>query len=269
MRRQLRRLGLAHDDRAQRRDHRPGYYRWTQWIFLQIYNTWYDAEAVRPADRRAGAALADRRRLAEPTAGRGRCPTACALGRPERRLSGPRVLDAHRLAYCRGAGQLVPRAGHRAGQRGGHRRGAQRARQLPGLQAQPAPVDDAHHRLRRPAGRRPGPLDWPETIKLMQRNWIGRSEGRGSTSRRQPRARRDRGLHDPSGHAVRRDVHGARARAPARRPAGLRCLADGRPPTWTGGAATPRDSGRGLPARRPRARPTWSARPRAGTRPVS
>ena len=31
--------------------HRPGYYKWTQWIFLQIYNSWYDQDANhRPAD---------------------------------------------------------------------------------------------------------------------------------------------------------------------------------------------------------------------------
>ena len=57
----------------------------------------------------------------------------------------------------RGAGQLVPRPGHGAGQRGGHRRRAQRPRQLPGVQAAAAAVDDAHHRLRRPADRRPRP----------------------------------------------------------------------------------------------------------------
>src|SRR5215207_11084644 len=42
MRRQLRRLGLAHDRRRSIETTDPMYYRWTQWIFLQIYNSWYD-----------------------------------------------------------------------------------------------------------------------------------------------------------------------------------------------------------------------------------
>ena len=46
MRRQLRALGLGHDPRRGPVYHRPcRYYRWTQWIFLQIYNSWYDADA--------------------------------------------------------------------------------------------------------------------------------------------------------------------------------------------------------------------------------
>ena len=47
MRRQLRRLGLAHDGRRSVATTDEGFYRWTQWIFLQIFNSWYDAEADR------------------------------------------------------------------------------------------------------------------------------------------------------------------------------------------------------------------------------
>ena len=47
MRRQLRRLGLGHDRRRELATTDPGYYRWTQWIFLQIFNSWYDGRAGR------------------------------------------------------------------------------------------------------------------------------------------------------------------------------------------------------------------------------
>ena len=40
-----------------------------------------------------------------------------------------------------------------------------------------AAVDAAHHRVRRAAGGRSGAADWPESLKEMQRNWIGQSVG--------------------------------------------------------------------------------------------
>ena len=46
MKRQLRRLGLAHDDRRAIATIDPGYYKWTQWIFTQIWDAWYDVDAV-------------------------------------------------------------------------------------------------------------------------------------------------------------------------------------------------------------------------------
>ena len=47
MRRQLRRLGLSHDRRRSISTTDPGYYRWTQWIFTQIFNSWYDTDLER------------------------------------------------------------------------------------------------------------------------------------------------------------------------------------------------------------------------------
>ncbi len=45
---QLRRLGLAYDERRTFSTTDPEYYRWTQWIFLQVFNSWFD-----PADAKA------------------------------------------------------------------------------------------------------------------------------------------------------------------------------------------------------------------------
>jgi leucyl-tRNA synthetase len=44
-RRQLLRLGLAYDWEREVRTSDPGYYKWTQWAFLQMFNAWYDRRA--------------------------------------------------------------------------------------------------------------------------------------------------------------------------------------------------------------------------------
>ena len=60
-------------------------------------------------------------------------------------------------------------------------------------------------------------IDWPERTKTIQRNWIGRSEGAELLFRDRRARHRRAGLHDAAGHALRRDVLRARARAPAGR----------------------------------------------------
>ena len=47
MRRQLRRLGLTHDQRREVSTADPRYYRWTQWIFLKLFNSWCDPDTGR------------------------------------------------------------------------------------------------------------------------------------------------------------------------------------------------------------------------------
>src|SRR5690606_18139606 len=90
MRRQLGRLGLGHDPRRSVATTDPGYYRWTQWIFLQIFNAWYDPEAQRA--RPIAELEAELASGARPTPD-GR--EWAALGAAERR----QVVDAHRLVY--------------------------------------------------------------------------------------------------------------------------------------------------------------------------
>ena len=52
-RRQLGRLGLGHDSRRSFSTTDVDFYKWTQWIFLQIYNAWFDPAAEQgPPDRR-------------------------------------------------------------------------------------------------------------------------------------------------------------------------------------------------------------------------
>ena len=52
MQRQLRRLGLSHDPRREISTADPRFYRWTQWIFLKLFNSWCDPRTgqARPVD---------------------------------------------------------------------------------------------------------------------------------------------------------------------------------------------------------------------------
>ena len=53
-RRQIKMLGFSYDWGRELATTDVDYVRWTQWIFLQIYDTWFDAGATkRPADQRA------------------------------------------------------------------------------------------------------------------------------------------------------------------------------------------------------------------------
>ncbi len=177
MRRQLTRLGLAHDRRREIMTSDPSYYRWTQWIFLRMFNSWYDPAAApaAPAGSR-GRARPICELVAEFEAGR-RTPD----GRPWSALSAGEqrdVIDGHRLAYlaevvvnwCPGLGTVladeeVTAEGRSAvGNYPVHRR----------------PLRQWMLRITAYAERLLAGLDevaWPENVKRLQRNWIGPSGG--------------------------------------------------------------------------------------------
>ncbi len=151
-RRQIKSLGFSYDWQREVDTTDPDYFRWTQWIFLQIYDTWYDSELKK--------------------------------GRPIRELPIPsevidkqKYIDSHRLAYlaevpvnwCEALGTVL---------------------------SNEEVIDGKSERGNHPVIRRPlkqwlmritayaerliddlAPLDWSESIKQMQRNWIGKSEG--------------------------------------------------------------------------------------------
>jgi leucyl-tRNA synthetase len=179
MRRQLRRLGLAHDSRRTFATIDPGYVRWTQWIFLKIFDSWYDPDAVRP-DGGHGQARPVPELVAEYEAGTRVLPadagatTWAELDAVARR----RVIDAQRLAYvsktpvnwCPGLGTVL--ANEEVTVDGRSERGNYPVFKRDLLQW--------NMRITAYADRLADDLDlidWPEKVRSMQRNWIGRSEG--------------------------------------------------------------------------------------------
>ena len=169
MRRQLRRLGLGHDPRRSVSTTDESFYKWTQWIFLQIHGAWYDTETERArpiADLIAAFENGDR------STPDGRAWSALSVG--ERHD----IVDNHRLAYlsnapvnwCPGLGTILANEEVTAEGRsdiGNYPVFKRNMRQWM------MRITSYADRLLDDLDR----LDWPEPIKLMQRNWIGRSDG--------------------------------------------------------------------------------------------
>ena len=88
--RQLRRLGFGHDTRRRVATTDPEFYRWTQWIFLKIFNSWYDTalDKARPIEEL----------VAELEAGTRQPPGGVAWADLDH-VARRRVIDDHRLAY--------------------------------------------------------------------------------------------------------------------------------------------------------------------------
>jgi leucyl-tRNA synthetase len=120
-RRQIKRLGFSYDWNREISTHSVEYYRWTQWIFLQLYKKGLAYESEKPINW---------------------CPS-CKTG-----LSNEEVKDGR----CERCGTKTVRKNIRQWV---FKITEYADKLLEGL-------DD---------------LDWPESVKAMQRNWIGRSEG--------------------------------------------------------------------------------------------
>ncbi|MGC4769993.1 leucine--tRNA ligase [Micromonospora sp. DT44] len=166
---QMRRLGLAHDERRSVSTIDADFYRWTQWIFLQIFNSWYD--------RDAGRARPIAELIAEFEGGNRATPDGrswAELSVAERR----QVVDDHRLAYvseapvnwCPGLGTVLANEEVTADGRSDRGNFPVFKRNLKQWMMRITAYGD---RLLDDLDS----LDWPEPIKLMQRNWIGRSQG--------------------------------------------------------------------------------------------
>ena len=156
-RRQIQSLGFSYDWDREVDTTDPSYYKWTQWIFLLLYDTWYDQ-----AEKR-GRPIAE---LPIP-------PTVTAEGDCAIR----QFVDAKRLAFqaeipvnwCQVLGTVLANEEVIDGrsERGGH----------PVIRI---PLKQWQLRITEYAERLIDDLDmvdWPDSVKKMQRDWIGKSEG--------------------------------------------------------------------------------------------
>jgi len=141
---QLGRIGFSYDWSREVNTTDPGYVRWTQWIFLQIYNSWFN-----PATGRAE-------------------PIATYTGK---------YPDSIRLAYiaempvnwCPELGTVLANEEVIDGKS-----------EVGGFPVERRPMRQWMLRITAFAERLLAgleTLDWPDSIKLLQKNWIGRSEG--------------------------------------------------------------------------------------------
>jgi leucyl-tRNA synthetase len=141
---QLKRIGFSYDWEREVNTTDPGYYKWTQWIFLKLYNSWFNPETKK----------------AEPISTyRGDDP------------------DSVRLAYvaevpvnwCQELGTVLANEEVIDGKS-----------EVGGFPVVRRPMRQWMLRITAFANRlveELESLDWPDSIKALQRNWIGRSEG--------------------------------------------------------------------------------------------
>lgn len=195
IRRQIKRFGFSYDWSRELSTCDVGYYRWTQWIFREMFESFYDETYEWVDDLgtpQRGKARPIRELVAELEADRWRVDEALSLvpagdseGVPGLRRWGDldektrrAVLDAHRLAYlaevpvnwCPRLGTVL--ANEEVTAEGRSERGNFPVYRRP-LRQWMLRITKYADRLERDLDR----LDWPESIKTMQRNWIGRSEG--------------------------------------------------------------------------------------------
>ena len=153
--RQIQSLGFSYDWSREVDTTDPQYFRWTQWIFLQLYNSWFNPETSK----------------AEPIE---TLDYPADISTDEQKRS---WLDSHRLAYvseapvnwCPELGTVLANEEVKDG-----------VSEVGGFPVVRKPMRQWMLRITAYSQRLLDDLDgieWSDSLKEMQRNWIGRSEG--------------------------------------------------------------------------------------------
>ena len=167
-RRQLKAFGFSYDWDRSIATTDPDYFKWTQWIFLQLFGSWFDDEQQKA---RPIAELVEELEEGHRAADGVMWQNLPAADRA-------RYLDSQRLAYidevpvnwCPALGTVL--ANEEVTVEGRSERGDHPVYRRP-LRQWMLRITAYADRLLDELDS----VDWPESVKQMQRNWIGRSEG--------------------------------------------------------------------------------------------
>ena len=167
-REQLDRIGFSYDWDREVRTCDPGFYKWTQWAFLQMFESWYD-----PAQDKARP-ISELVAKFESTGYEDVTPAQWKAASAKEKSD---ILMRYRIAYqgetsvnwCEGLGTVLANDEVKDGLsvRGGY-------------PVEQKKMTQWQLRVSAYAGRLLDSLeqlDWTDSLKEMQRNWIGRSEG--------------------------------------------------------------------------------------------
>ncbi len=178
-RRQIKLLGLSYDWEREVNTTDPQYYKWTQWIFLKIYNSWYD---FRVGKARPISELTDEFELSGCSkidcglyCGNNDCCFTANGWKAMSELERQKVLKDFRLAYiaeipvnwCEALGTVLANEEVDEWTEKGYSVERRPMRQWM------MRITSYCERLLEDAAT----LDWPASTVEMQKNWIGRSEG--------------------------------------------------------------------------------------------
>jgi leucyl-tRNA synthetase len=156
-RRQIRALGFSYDWDREVDTTDPSYYRWTQWIFLVLFDTWYDTAA------RKGRPIAE---LPIPQEMKSQGDDVVRRYRDSKRLAYQAEVPVN---WCAALGTVLANEEVIDGK---SERGNHPVVRMP-LKQWLLRITDYAERLLDDLDS----VDWPESIKKMQRDWIGKSEG--------------------------------------------------------------------------------------------
>jgi leucyl-tRNA synthetase len=157
-RRQIKELGLSYDWDKEINTTDPKYFKWTQWIFIRLYNTWFDHKMQK----------------GRPVSELNIPDNISLLGKKEV----VKYIDSQRLAYYDNAlvwwcpSCRIVCANEEVLTDGSHEKCGNRVEKK-NLKQWMLRIQLYAERLLKGIDS----LDWPEGIKDMQRNWIGRSTG--------------------------------------------------------------------------------------------